>query len=184
MKSKTLDSHPQVHYPLKLYTDGGVIFKNPSPYGVTCAWALVDDEHLIRHESYISVLNGLTTNNQSELLAIVFGLESLHFMDRRSVVEVCSDSEISLMRVFMGSSMANVPQWIQNRLLNVKDKFINWDRFSYTLVGGHPTKISLKKGTNAKGQPVSRWNVFCDDLCRQESQKFMMSVKENPDEYC
>lgn len=171
-----MKSRIQTHHPLKLYTDGGVIFKNPSPYGVTCAFALVKDDRLIHKESYLIVGNDLTTNNQSELLAIVFGLEFLHFINENSVAEVCSDSEVSIRRTFLGGSMNNVPQWIQNRLLNAQEALKCWNKFSYTLLGGHPTRISLKKGTNAKGQPVSKWNVLCDELCRQESQKFLETI--------
>jgi len=176
MKSQTLDTRLHIHYPLKLYTDGGVIFKNPSPYGVTCAFALVKDDHLIHKESYLIVGNDLNTNNQSELLAIVFGLEFLHFISENSIAEICSDSEASIRRTFLGGSMNNVPQWIQNRLLNVQEGLKYWNKFSYTLLGGHPTRTSLKKGTNAKGQPVSRWNALCDELCRQESQKFLETL--------
>lgn len=177
MKSRVLNSHPQVHYPLKLYADGGVIFKNPSPYGVTCAFVIVNKDSSIQSESFMFTHSGLSTNNQSELLSIILGLESLSNTNRAAIAEVCSDSNVSLGRVFRNYSMSNIPEWTQVRLSNTKKSLVNWDKFSYTLLDGHPTKKQLDIGMGKRGHPVSIWNKICDDLCQQESEKFMTSIK-------
>lgn len=172
MKTKE-DKH--ISHPLKLYTDGGVISKNPSPYGGTWAWVLVrDDKEIIRKSGYIIQTeryfpSGVVTNNQTELFAIIQGL---HVLMDDDVVEICSDSNVSLGRVFRGSSFNNIPTWMMGALSIQQMRLSRWNEFSYTLIGGHPQKASLKKGTNAKGQPVSKWNVLCDQMCHDEADNY------------
>lgn len=163
-----------ISHPLKLFTDGGVISKNPSPYGGTWAWVLVDSGKELYHDSGILYadldIDTPITNNQMELFAILKGLS--WFDDPRVFIEICSDSMVSLGRVFKGSSMHNIPDWMCSYLEFHRRRFFNWSQFSYTLIGGHPTRTSLKKGTNAKGQPVSRWNVLVDQLCKEEASRY------------
>jgi ribonuclease HI len=166
------DKH--ISHPLKLYTDGGVISKNPSPYGGTWAWVLVKDDQVLAHASGLLTPSMIeeystVTNNQSELYAILMGLKHLNYWD---VVEVCSDSNVSLGRVFRWSSLSNIPKWMVTMLLDQKGRFSKWKQFSYTLMDGHPTKAHLASGIGKRGHPVSRWNKLCDDLCRAEAENY------------
>lgn len=168
----------KISHPLKLYTDGGVISKNPSPYGGTWAWVLVRDDQEIKRRSGILDANRhvlgfdgcLVTNNQSELFAIVDGL--FYLPSGCGVFEICSDSSVSLGRVFRGSSFNNIPGWMQTELIRMKRKFPNWKDVSYTLLDGHPTKAHLASGVGKRGHPVSKWNKLCDDLCRAEAENY------------
>lgn len=177
MKTKT-EKKEIIHHPLKLYTDGGVISKNPSPYGGTWAWVLVrDDKELVRESGVLEANrqlfvfeNHLVTNNQSELFAIIRRLQQLD--SPSAVVEICSDSNVSLGRVFRGSSFHNIPGWMQAGLSIQRHRLMNWSKFSYTLLDGHPTKAQLASGVGKHGHPVSKWNKLCDDLCRAEAENY------------
>lgn len=160
----------KISHPLKLFTDGGVISKNPSPYGGTWAWVLVHEGKMVdRSSGILPVSLSPITNNQTELLAIIEGLKSVPLA---STLEICSDSSISLGRVFRGSSFNNIPFWMETQLLQVKRSFRYWDKFSYTLIDGHPTKAQLASGIGKHGHPVSKWNKLCDDLCRAEAENY------------
>lgn len=162
---------------LKLYTDGGVIQKNPSSIGGTWAWCLVLGDTLIKSNSGIIVPtdvvqfpNNLVTNNQTELFAIVQGLSQLQDND---VVEVCSDSLISLGRVFGNSPFNNIPSWLVTSLDMQKKRLTRWKEFSFCLISGHPTKKELEDGIGKRGYLTSKWNVLCDELCNRASREYM-----------
>lgn len=171
---KYRDDNKHDHYPLKLYTDGGVISKNPSPYGGTWAWILVRDEQIVDQGSgilrpeMIDLFNTVT-NNQSELFALIRGLSCL---EAHVTLEICSDSNVSLGRVFRGSSFHNIPSWMVGELNGQRRRFLNWSKFSYTLMDGHPTKEHLALGIGKRGHPVSIFNKMCDDLCREQSDLY------------
>lgn len=162
---------------LKLYTDGGVISKNPSPIGGTWAWCLVRDDCLVRrdsgvviHTATISFPEGLVTNNQTELFAVVQGLSQLCIED---VVEVCSDSAVTLGRIFKNFAFSNIPFWMKSALEIEKERLVHFSKFTYTQLDGHPTKAHLLAGIGKRGNPVSKWNVLCDKLCNEAAQRFL-----------
>lgn len=176
MKAKT-EKKEIIHHPLKLYTDGGVISKNPSPYGGTWAWVLVHEDKIVASESGIlPAKDGPVTNNQTELLAIIEGLQEIPL---HSVAEICSDSNVSLGRVFRGSSFNNIPFWMETRLKQSIKYFSYWNQFSYTLLDGHPTKAQLASGVGRHGHPVSKWNKLADDLCRAEADRYWNEQNQN-----
>lgn len=160
---------------LRLYTDGGVVKKNPSPIGGTWAWILVkDDNHIISsHKGFISPkdmqMGDFVTNNQTELLAVVQGL---CYLDNYEVVEICSDSEITLGRLFRGSPFKNIPEWMKSALEQEKERLINFKLFTYELMDGHPTAIEVLHGIGKKGHVTSRFNVMCDDMCKQVAERY------------
>lgn len=156
-----------------VYADGGCIGGNPSPLGITWAWCAVteDDSRIIERCGYIKSENGrLLTNNHSEAIALTLALEAMP--DGWSGI-VCSDSEISLGRIFHNYKLKNMPR-------NVSDRW-KWavERLGILepkLVKGHPTKETLERGyhiTDLGAEvAVSIHNVWCDEACTAVKQDF------------
>lgn len=152
--------------PIALYTDGGVIGQNPSLIGGTWAWCLVDASGEMRRHAVgwltpAELDAEAVTNNHTELLALVLGLEAL---DADFAGTVYSDSWVSLQRVFRAAKLNNVPQWLVERLqiLQKSGRLANLD---YTLLDGHPTRAQIEAGIGKRGHPVSIHNVWCDQQC-------------------
>ena len=152
--------------PIALYTDGGVIGQNPSLIGGTWAWCLVDASGEMRRHAVgwltpAELDAEAVTNNHTELLALVLGLEAL---DADFAGTVYSDSWVSLQRVFLAAKLNNVPQWLVERLqiLQKSGRLANLD---YTLLDGHPTRAQIEAGIGKRGHPVSIHNVWCDQQC-------------------
>lgn len=164
---------------LTLYTDGGVIQRNPSPFGGTWAWVLVDDDEIqdqgwgIIAPDIMGVL--FVTNNQTELLAVIMGLKSLY---KDEIAHICSDSEITLGRLFRGSPFNNIPKWMINGLYKEKARLEHFSRFTYELMDGHPTQEQLRSGKGKKGHTTSKWNVWCDQKCNQLASEYMEKLHE------
>jgi ribonuclease HI len=160
-----------------LYTDGGVIKVNPSPIGGTWAYALVDEhgQRIVERSGVITPTEAkvsLVTNNHTELLAIVYGLQALPDGWRGTVY---SDSWISLQRVFLHAALNNLPRWLIERLHEIQ-RSGRLKHVSYVLLDGHPTKAHLLAGIGKRGSPVSEHNVFCDRACQEAGQRFVTSL--------
>lgn len=153
--------------PIALYADGGVIGVNPSPLGGTWAWCTVDaDGARVRWDAGVltpAAVGGAVTNNTTELLALVNGLEAL---PAGWVGAVYSDSWVSLQRVFLGAKLNNVPVWLVDRLQAIQ-RGGALAAMRYVLLDGHPTKAQLAAGVGKRGNPVSEHNVWCDLMCQQ-----------------
>ena len=152
-------------YPVNIYADGGCIGKNPSEIGITWAFCMTDerDELVLQHSGSILLPNG--TNNVAELYACVFALESL---DAGWSGKLHSDSKITLGRLFEGWAWRNVPLELVRRASASLERL---GAVTPVHLDGHPTKAHLKSGVGKRGNPVSRWNVYCDDLCNREKLK-------------
>ncbi len=152
--------------PVALYTDGGVIGQNPSPIGGTWAWCMVNADGTRTRHAYGSVTPAdlgtpTVSNNHTELLALVLGLEAL---PAGWTGTVYSDSWVSLQRVFLAAKLANVPPWLVERLQTLQ-KSGALKQMAYTLLDGHPTRAELAAGIGKRGHPVSIHNVWCDQQC-------------------
>lgn len=159
----------------RLYTDGGVIQKNPSTIGGTWAYCLVTSKGNMLYEDYDverpeRFNNKLVTNNQMELLAVIRGLQTIQ---RDMIIHVCSDSEITLGRVFKNYSMENIPDWMVNELDTEKRRLNQFKHFRCTLLSGHPTKSQLQAGVGRNGHLVSYWNKHVDELCKLASERYL-----------
>lgn len=149
-----------------LYTDGGVIQVNPSPFGGTWAWCLVEAGQRIRQDSGILLPTAdypAITNNVTELYALVAGIEALP-LDWSGIV--FSDSWVSLQRLFLGAKLKNVPAWLVERLQAIRTSG-RLSRMTYVLLDGHPTAAQLQIGRGKRGGPVSEFNVWCDAECNR-----------------
>lgn len=163
---------------VSLYTDGGCVKSNPSKIGGTIAFTFVKNNQ--RTFSYARVWTpkqlkvDRVTNNQTELWALIVGLQYTAFDD---VLHIYSDSEITLGRVFMGYAMRNIPEWMQKELNKQKRRLANWDKFKWTLLAGHPTKPELDSGLKNSKEwvlPVSEFNVWCDSQCQRVAAEYLV----------
>lgn len=164
-----------------LFADGGVIGRNPSEIGGTWAFSLVENgARTISRSGVITPQQaGLPaiTNNLTEMLAVVSGLESLP-VDWRGTIY--SDSQITLGRVFQGWKWKNIPLWLHRGFQAQRSRLVNWDQITWFLLQGHPTKSELAAGVGSRGYPVSEFNVWCDLECGRRASEFMKAFGEKP----
>lgn len=159
-----------------LFTDGGVIKKNPSAIGGTWSWCGTDaDGNRIVERSGVvpATENRTVSNNHTEQIAITLALEAMP--DGWSGI-VHSDSMIALGRVFKGWKENNLPENISRRSKIAVGRL---GRIETVLLQGHPTKADLECGIGKKrGFPVSVHNVFCDKACGEEAKKYLASLEQ------
>lgn len=164
------------------YCDGGVIGRNPSALGGTWAWCWVNPAgEMTRSASGVITieqarLHGLAavTNNLTELLAAVEALDQLPDGWRGTLY---TDSLVTLRRVDPGNQSPTwnaVPEWLQIRVQGLHARL---GKFTVRLLGGHPTKKDLRLGFRPDGKPVSRHNVWCDEACGREAEKFRKKLQ-------
>ncbi len=136
----------------RIYADGGMIGANPSKKGGTWAFSMNDDrDDQIHHESGlllpVDIGQDFVTNNITELWAVMVALERL---PDRWTGTVFSDSNCTLGRIrrFKNTKYTGVPLFMRERF------------------------VAVCRRMGKIGSKVSRWNVFCDDLCNQQEQRF------------
>lgn len=158
----------------KLFTDAGVALKNPSTIGGMWAYRLLQDGLVVAQASgFIEAKHfpGAVTNNQTEMLALVRGLEAL---PPDWVGTIYSDSQITLGRAFLGWKWDNIPTWLYNRFGQQRARLENWwPTIQYVLLDGHPTRAQLKAGIGKRGHPVDVNNKWCDEACTQAAQDYL-----------
>lgn len=157
-----------------LYADGGVIGPNPSSLGITWAYRACDaDDQLIYEQSGLWLCDErhpTLGNNFAELLAVVEALEGAPV---GWAGLVCSDSQVTLGRVFQGWKLKEgVPPWLTKRLRDAQTR-VNLTSCQWRLLDGHPTMAQLATGRGKRGNPVSIHNVECDRQCQQIARAFL-----------
>lgn len=149
-----------------LYTDGGCIGANPSPIGGAWAWCLVRDGVKVKHDSDIIVAGedchpDEITNNYTELYAAVMGLEAMGKNWRGTLY---TDSLVTKSRITDGVSFNGIPNSLRSAILDLR----RGRRYKVVLLAGHPTRKELAAGVARRnGNPVSKWNVWCDRECNR-----------------
>ena len=162
-----------------LYVDGGVIGHNPSGIGGTWAWCLVDnsDVRIASGSGYVTpaqaAMPGIT-NNFTEMLALIYGLERLPVGFKGTV---CSDSEITLGRAFWGWQWNGIPDWMHRRYQAARKRLPNYDSLTPLLLDGHPTAQQLADKIGKRGHPVSIHNVWCDRACGEAGQQYLQMME-------
>ncbi len=156
-----------------LYCDGGVIGRNPSLIGGTWAYCLVVDGEIVRSDcGYVSVKDtephpGHVTNNLTELVAAVKALEAV---GKGWDGTIHTDSSITMTRIKESTKFANIPQWLRLKALEVR----RGRKYKVVLLAGHPSRSELIKGVAERnGNPVSKFNVWCDNECKRLSREFI-----------
>lgn len=172
----------------RLYTDGGSVGPNPSPYGAPFAWCFVsaNDEILLSGDgmlvksdegfpayqhrpwyvTYVLPEFDTFSNNLSEAAGLY---DAVRFMPDGWSGQIVSDSEVTLGRFFKGwnwrktKTSAGLPdkwmrEWQQHR-----DRL---GTLTPVLVAGHPSDHDLVVGRK-RNLPVSRFNRYCDSRCNE-----------------
>lgn len=161
--------------PVRVYTDGGVIKRNPSVIGGTWAYVQTDerDQDVFEASGFVTpeqIGKPDVSNNVTELLAV---LEAMEALPKGWAGEILTDSMVTLRRVRRTRKQAQlhgVPESMRLRLARCKRRL---GGYTVSLLGGHPNKKEVAAGLRKDGRPCSRHNVRCDDLCRLESEKFL-----------
>lgn len=147
---------------LELFTDGGCIGPNPSKKGGTWAWCLIDSGAIVRSACGVVVPADVdlpaVTNNITELLAAVLGLEAVG-PDFDGIWH--TDSKVTVYRLTTSTAFKGCPDWLRKRVLEVR----RGRKYKVALLGGHPNKKELASGVRKDGAAVNRWNVWCDKQC-------------------
>lgn len=146
-----------------IYTDGGIIGRNPSPDGGTWAVVFVKDGAMVAERSGVILPTdiGMETveNNIAETIAIMLGLEAL---PPGWSGQVFGDNLNSIRRAREPNKIkAIVPKFIKDRIVAARSELAP----AFELLGGHPTKAEVEAGRRADGKLVSKWNVLADKLC-------------------
>ena len=151
--------------PDEIYTDGGVISKNPSPIGGTWAWCWVRKGKCVYYKSGVILAHEYRTisNNFTELVAAVKAIESVP-RDWNGVLY--TDSAVTKARMTTGTRFEGVPNELRLNVLKLR----RGRKWTVQLVAGHPTKKHLREG-HKNGAPVSKHNVFCDYLCGSRARE-------------
>jgi ribonuclease HI len=154
---------------LELYTDGGVIGKNPSPLGGTWCFCVVQEGEILWQGSDIITPDifkiKTISNNFSELYAAVMGLSSLPIGWEGTLY---SDSLITIHRVTNSVKFNGIPNSLRLKTLDLRRN----RKYKTVLLGGHPNKLELDSGFRKDGKPVSKWNVLCDKTCTKLAKGF------------
>lgn len=163
---------------LKVFVDGGLLGRNPSPIGGTygIVYIQIDDTVISELSGVIDAetlgYNGFVSNNVSELYALCLGILKItpvHGLE----VHFYSDSEITLGRVFCGDALNNVPDWLKEMTRNARLHLRKLNLKGYTLLAGHSSIADCAAGWNkAKNLPASKWNTHVDRMCNQARAKY------------
>lgn len=146
-----------------VYTDGGIIGRNPSPIGGTWAAIFVKNGELHAERSGVILPSdiGMDTveNNIAETIAVLVALEMLP--DGWSGT-LYGDNLNSIRRAeFPEKIKPIVPQFIKDRMIAARKRVSP----KFVLLGGHPNLAEVEAGVRADGKPVSKWNVHADSVC-------------------
>lgn len=170
-----------------LFADGGVIGANPSGIGGTWAWRWVRESLVVCDGLLVTQDSGVITprqadlpsitNNLTEMLALVRGLQALSISWTGTVY---SDSQITLGRVFQGWKWKNIPLWLHHEYQQARARLVSWEKIKWVLLQGHPTRAELAAGVGSRGYPVSEHNVWCDKACGESAAEFLREMEPVP----
>jgi ribonuclease HI len=159
-----------------LYCDGGVIAANPSTIGGTWAFCIVrDGMRSVQLSGYLPAGPQPVTNNLTEMLALVRGLQAL---PDGWAGTIYSDSQITLGRAFDGWKWKNIPPWLHDEYKAARVR-LNWPQIKHVLLQGHPTRAELLAGVGKSGRPVSEHNVWCDQACGLAAEEYLARLSAN-----
>lgn len=159
---------------IQLFCDGGLVGAQPFTLAGTWAYVVVVDGQAFRERSGIIRVAG-TTNNQTEMYALLMGLKAL---PSDFAGEILSDSMVTLGRVFLSWKWNNIPDEFHTIFREQTTRLKNWgtDRITYTLLDGHPSKAQLAAGIGKRGHMVSAFNVWCDAECNRRSAEYKADI--------
>lgn len=161
--------------PKSLWTDGGLLSRNPSKIGGTWAWVRVNEKLEIENQSSGILLPKHlntearvyteVTNSHSEITAIYRGLREL---PDDWIGEIVTDSKLCIswltQKDRLGERLVwkNCPDWLQERVIQEQNRIYgSGGHLKYRHVDGHQND-SIDH----------RFNILCDDMCRKEGEDY------------
>lgn len=151
---------------IMIYTDGGCHNEGGDMKGVG-AYAFLQTVDL--SQKYVEIYTGLeldTTNNRTEMLAILNAIDRMWFDGYRGLIEIYSDSGY----VVNGyNNPSYLDKWVQNGWkTSTKKPVLNqdlWQRF-LNIPWNSKFHLNLIKGHNKDKNPMHAfWNDICDKAC-------------------
>lgn len=161
-----LVDHADPSPPDRLYTDGGCVRCNPSPWGITWAYLGLRGDRIIASDSGIVKPSdhGETTleNNLAELVAAV---HALTICPDGWAGDLYTDSQNTQRRLLKDSAgFKGVPLVVRMEVFKLRERL---GPFRVHLLDGHPTRKHLVRGIGKRGNPCSPYNVACDQRCQE-----------------
>ena len=156
-----------------LYADGGCILKNPSPYGGTYGWTLVDPKgKRIECGSGIVLPSkvGLEviTNNFTELHATLSALDYILTNYPAYKGFIWTDSRVTFYRLTRSYAFEGIPKDMKDKCLSLRRN----GKWVPRHLGGHPSEKDLERGYDSRGLIVNKNNVWCDEECQRLARLF------------
>jgi len=163
-----------------LYADGGVAEINPSPIAGVWAWCATNalGWRIIEDGGFILATGEPISNNQMEWAAAMQALEAMPdgwsgtlVTDSKNVLD-----RLAYLKANLGNPNALSPRnlpwpWYRRMVTSI----LRLGEIQLRHVKGHPTADDLKRGFNAKGQPVSSNQVWCDAECGRQVTRARLS---------
>ena len=167
-------------FPLRIYTDGATIGRNPSVIGGAYAIRVVlpNDTPALELASYVSPseFNACeVTSNSIELYALMIGIS---LMNNYEIDVIYTDSQVSISRIKaekISEGLKELP--LRAMLQDLREKH-DTSKINLVRVASHPTKMELQIG-HRNGTPVSKHNVWCDKICRRISDEVLNGKRFN-----
>lgn len=154
-----------------LYADGGLASPNPSPIGGSWAYAAVGEDGEVSHydSGFVRPEEFDLSTVSANLVEFIALLKAFQCVRPGWSGTAYTDSKVSWERFRkpQTAGMRGVPDSLREEMQ--KTMQLIGDSHQIILLEGHPTKAELQRGVGKGGQPVSRFNVFVDKLCRQQA---------------
>lgn len=163
-------SNPKVM--TNLYTDGGLVLRNPSTIGGAWAYVITDqnDEEMLRASGAIKPMDiGMeaVTNQYVELLAVYIGMQQL---PDGFAGKILLDSDVTRYRLDRAKRgrFRGIPAEFEAKILA---QMARMGDYKLILLQSHPKLAELEAGISTTGRPVSKHNKACDYLCRGTTKR-------------
>jgi ribonuclease HI len=155
-------------------TDGGLVGQNSKALAATYGYCLVDaDDKLIEEGS--GCTEDFKTSPQAEVLGMITALEKLPAGWSGKVECDC----LYALKVVFKTDYWDGYIWkdkkLDPRLKARRDelmKHLDFDNIEIELISGHPNNAERKNGVAKNGRRVSEWNVRCDEMATDESDRY------------
>ena len=159
---------------IDIFCNGTTIINNPSQYGGAWSYVTIEDGKVKTANDGIITTEQAgqpITNNFIELYAALLAIESAPCYHQ---ITLYTTSKVTMLRLKRKAAMNGIPQTIIDRL--EKQKITQ--RFKVELASDRKALREIAKTKNNQGRTVSKWNLYCYDICKEQEQLW---IKGNAD---
>lgn len=176
-----------------MYCDGGIIQRNPSPYGGMWSYCRTNatGTAIVASSSGVCLSRSAPEaigdfyapqrrideyqTIENNLMETIAAVEALKWIPRGDNIRIIlhSDNNNALERIKGNYAWNAVPEW-----LRIQGREVVKDRSILTvLLSGHPKKAELKAGYDFEtGRPVSQWQEWCDKECKKLGRLYIANL--------